>query len=214
MLRIQVAVASIRILGLTVAMLLSVSLCPRSVTANSTILAKPELPADLVEDPPASEPIQPLIDLSAVVLPELPPLGEADRFLPSAEEEIRLTIKLTDRRVYVYEGEALKTSYPVAVGKGGWETPTGSFKVIEKQKNPIWQNPFKGTIIPPGRNNPLGTRWIGFWTDGTNYIGFHGTPNVSSVGRPASHGCIRMFDKDVQQLFELVKVGTPVTVTR
>ena len=79
-------------------------------------------------------------------------------------------------------------------------------------RNPAWQHPFTGEVMPPGADNPLGSRWIGFWTDGTNFIGFHGTPNVESVGTPASHGCIRMYDQDVVKLFERVKIGTPVQV--
>ena len=143
--------------------------------------------------------------------PELPPLGEPAKFLPDPLT-IRLVIKLQKRRVYVYEGDRLKTSYPIAVGKEGWETPTGEFSVIQMVENPLWEHPFTGEIIPPGPDNPLGNRWIGFWTDGTNIIGFHGTPNEETVGNAASHGCIRMFNQDVLALFSLVKIGTPVTV--
>ena len=143
---------------------------------------------------------------------ELPGLDGPHQFLPGVEKLIRLEIRLSERRVYVYEDEAEVANYPIAIGKAGWETPTGEFEVLEKLKDPAWQHPFKPLVIPPGPQNPLGSRWIGFWTDGTNYIGFHGTPNTKSVGRPASHGCIRMFDRDVQKLFEIVQVGTPVTV--
>jgi lipoprotein-anchoring transpeptidase ErfK/SrfK len=60
----------------------------------------------------------------------------------------------------------------------------------------------------------LGERWIGFWTDGQDTIGFHGTPNVKSIGTAASHGCVRMYNQDVRVLFDLVKVGTPVQVIK
>ncbi|MBW4638798.1 MAG: L,D-transpeptidase [Gloeocapsa sp. UFS-A4-WI-NPMV-4B04] len=132
--------------------------------------------------------------------------------LATSTQDTRLVIKLRDRRVYVYRNDQLKTSYPIAVGKAGWETPKGSFKVIEMQQNPAWQHPWKGTIIPPGPENPLGARWIGFWTDGKNLIGFHGTPQESLVGQAVSHGCIRMRNKDVLALYAQVSVGTPVTV--
>ncbi|NJO39498.1 MAG: L,D-transpeptidase [Cyanobacteria bacterium RU_5_0] len=147
--------------------------------------------------------------------PDLPPLGNPDLFLPSPEAvqpDLHLVIRLSDRRVYVYENDQMKTSFPIAIGRSGWETPTGSFEVLQMQPNPIWQNPFTGELIPPGSDNPLGSRWIGFWTDGNNYIGFHGTPNVDSVGQAASHGCIRMYDQDVIALFEMVEIGTPVEV--
>jgi L,D-transpeptidase ErfK/SrfK len=114
--------------------------------------------------------------------------------------------------VYVYRGEVIETSYPVAVGKAGWETPTGEFEVFSTVAEPGWTNPFTNEVMPPGADNPLGDRWIAFWTDGENLIGFHGTPNRESVGQAASHGCIRMYNEHIRELFERVEVGTPVTV--
>lgn len=143
-------------------------------------------------------------------IPDLPPLQRPA--LPEIQEETRLVLKLGERRVYVYQGDELKASYPVAVGRAGWETPTGSFHILSMVRNPGWTNPFTGEVIPPGPDNPLGERWIAFWTDGSNYIGFHGTPNPESVGRAASHGCIRMYNQDVRKLFDMVSVGTTVTV--
>ncbi|WP_246844457.1 L,D-transpeptidase [Hydrocoleum sp. CS-953] len=127
-------------------------------------------------------------------------------------EKIHLVIRLSDRRVYVYQQDQLKTTYPIAIGREGWETPTGTHKVIQKIPNPSWKHPFTGEIIPPGPENPLGERWIGFWTDGTNYIGFHGTPNEETVGQAVSHGCVRMLNQDVLALFEKVGIGTTVVV--
>lgn len=160
-------------------------------------------------------PIHPLLNqLQQSAAPSLPPLGGFEAFLPQPQPlaYVHLVIKLSDRRVYVYDRDQLTTSFPVAIGRAGWETPTGSYKVLQMMRNPAWQHPFTGEVIPPGADNPLGTRWIGFWTDGTNYIGFHGTPNTESVGTPASHGCIRMYDRDAVKLFELVEVGTSVQV--
>jgi lipoprotein-anchoring transpeptidase ErfK/SrfK len=152
-------------------------------------------------------------------VPELPPLGDSFRYIPqelkplvNPIEEVRLVLKLRERRVYVYRQNKVQASFPVAVGKGGWETPTGNFKITHMIKDPVWEHPWTGELVPAGPDNPLGTRWIGFWTDGKNVIGFHGTPNPESIGRAASHGCVRMFDKDAQALFEKVEVGTPVIV--
>jgi L,D-transpeptidase ErfK/SrfK len=145
---------------------------------------------------------------SDLLQPNLPPL----RPLFPEVNEIRLLLKLKERRVYVYDGDQLKTSYPVAVGRAGWETPTGQFRVIAKLKNPGWTNPFTGEVLPPGSDNPLGERWIAFWTDGQNDIGFHGTPNRESVGQAASHGCVRMFNEHIREMFEWVEPGTVVTV--
>jgi lipoprotein-anchoring transpeptidase ErfK/SrfK len=105
-------------------------------------------------------------------------------------------------------------SYPIAVGRPGWETPKGKFQVRQMFKNPVWVSPLeKGVTIPGGDpENPLGRFWIGFWTDGKNWIGFHGTPNPKSVGRAASHGCIRMYNKDIEDLFQRVSLGIEVRV--
>ena len=153
--------------------------------------------------------------------PSLPPLGNSSTYLPSEARyqdnspvsNISLLIKLSDRRVYIYENAMLKASYPIAIGKEGWETPVGEYQVLHMQQNPAWEHPFTGEVIPPGdEENPLGTRWIGFWTDGDNFIGFHGTPDEASVGEATSHGCIRMYNQDILVLYALVDLGTPVIV--
>jgi L,D-transpeptidase ErfK/SrfK len=151
----------------------------------------------------------------------VPPIGQPSNFLPGeapapparpTPDTRRLVIRLSERRVYVYWDNRVEASYPIAVGKAGWETPTGTFKVLQKIENPSWQNFRTGEVIEAGPDNPLGARWIGFWSDGVNVIGFHGTPNEETVGYAASHGCIRMLNKDILSLFEKVAVGTPVTV--
>ncbi len=148
---------------------------------------------------------------------DLPPLGDPARFLPiepseDVQTQLKLTIRLSDRRVYLYKDDELHRSYPIAVGKSGWETPTGTFEVMQMIRDPAWEHPWTGEVVPPGPDNPLGDRWIGFWTDGVNVIGFHGTPNEELIGQAVSHGCIRMRNNDVRALFEQVEVGTPVTV--
>ena len=127
-------------------------------------------------------------------------------------EEVHLVVKLRTRKVQVYRGNALIKSYPIAVGKPGYETPQGSFNVFSKEINPVFTNFKTGAVIQPGANNPLGSRWIGVWTDGKTQIGFHGTNRPQSIGRAASHGCIRMHDKDVIELFRKVEVGTLVKI--
>lgn len=131
-----------------------------------------------------------------------------------SQKNIRLVLKLKQRKLYVYQGESLLNTYPVAVGKAKWETPTGNFKVIDMIENPGWTNFKTGKQIPPGPNNPLGERWIAFWTDGNDYIGFHGTPDRSSVGEAISHGCVRMYNEHVKELYELVNIGTVVIVQK
>lgn len=169
----------------------------------------------------ASFPIAPGINNRELSLQShLPILEQATGLnteLPSSVNpisETRLTIKLRERRVYVYQGDRVQASYQIAIGRAGWETPTGNFRVIQKIEDPAWEHPWTGEVIPPGPNNPLGTRWIAFWTDGKNSIGFHGTPNERLIGQAVSHGCIRMRNRDAIALYELVKIGTPVTVQR
>lgn len=132
------------------------------------------------------------------------------------------------RQLVVLENGAPLRRFPVAVGMPGWETPVGRFAVIEKQTNPTWEHPVSGLLIQPGPDNPLGSRWIGFYRDcsgrrgfngkehlvvqGCVVAGFHGTPNRASIGRAASHGCVRLYDEHARDLFDLVRLGTPVTV--
>lgn len=131
---------------------------------------------------------------------------------PPVMDTVNLVLNLKEKQVYVYKGDKILTKYPVAIGKKGWETPTGEWYVMEKVVNPGWTSFKDGSVMRPGKDNPLGERWIGFWTDGKDVIGFHGTPNVKSIGTAASHGCVRMHNKDVKALFPLVKVGTTVKV--
>lgn len=128
-------------------------------------------------------------------------------------QPMRLEIRLKQRRVEVYQGETKIKTYAIAVGRPGWETPKGTFKVRQMLRNPTWIHPFTGEAIPGGDpENPLGRFWIGFWTNGKQWIGFHGTPKPESVGTAASHGCIRMYNQDIAALFAKVSLGTEVTV--
>ncbi len=140
----------------------------------------------------------------------------------------QLVLQRGKRRLLLLEEGQLLELFPVAIGRPGWETPLGSFAVLEKIRNPTWQHPQPPLKIAAGPSNPLGSRWIGFWRDcnlrkpwegeqplavpGCATIGFHGTPQRGSVGRAVSHGCVRLYDEDVRRLFEQVAVGTPVTV--
>jgi lipoprotein-anchoring transpeptidase ErfK/SrfK len=141
------------------------------------------------------------------------PVQPIKEYVPK-RNEVNLLLKVGERRVYVYRGKTLLKKFPVAVGKKGWETPSGDWKVQLMQKNPGWINFKNGESFPPGADNPLGERWIGFWQDAKtrDEIGFHGTTNLKSIGQAASHGCVRMSNKDVKVLYRLVGVGTVVRV--
>lgn len=132
--------------------------------------------------------------------------------LPIAANSPTLLVDLSDRQVYVYRQSRLQTSYPLAIGQVGWETPTGSFQIQAMEPNPEWVHPITGEVIPAGADNPLGKRWLGFWSDGQMEIGFHGTDQEELIGEAVSHGCLRMRNADVVDLYERVSVGTPVVV--
>ncbi|MFQ4135301.1 L,D-transpeptidase [Nodosilinea sp. PGN35] len=141
------------------------------------------------------------------------PATDSTLALAPAAEDVRLEIHLRRREVLVYQGETVTNRYPVGVGRAGWETPVGTFQVRQMREHPTWISPFNGQRIPGGdARNPLGTRWIGFWTDGNNWIGFHGTRNPATVGRNSSHGCLHMHRADLEALYQQVRLGTAVTV--
>jgi lipoprotein-anchoring transpeptidase ErfK/SrfK len=144
------------------------------------------------------------------VLPGESPNSQGLSTLKSSDIEV--VVKLSDRRTYVYHTGEVIASYPIAIGKEGWETPTGSFRVRDMQKYPIWQHPITDKIFPSGPDSPLGDRWIGFWSDGRNEIGFHGTPDIHLLGLAISHGCLRMRNEDVRSLYNKLTVGTLVSV--
>ncbi len=127
-------------------------------------------------------------------------------------DKTQVVVDLSDRRTYVYRSDVVIASYPIAVGKKGWETPTGSFQVKHKQHDPIWRHPITDKVFAPGPDSPLGDRWIGFWSDGHNEIGFHGTPDNNTMGTAISHGCLRMRNPDVRLLYNQVNAGTTVVV--
>jgi L,D-transpeptidase ErfK/SrfK len=167
-----------------------------------------------------SSPTIPLADqslsLSAKLAPPPPhlPLGTVDDHLPQpARPQVsHLVLKLSERTLYLYNHRQELRRFPVAVGRSGWETPTGRFAVMTMVENPAWEHPLTGDIVPPGGDNPLGQRWIGFWTDGVNSIGFHGTPQEDLIGQAVSHGCVRLRNADVVALYDLVEVGVAVHV--
>lgn len=140
-------------------------------------------------------------------------LGQRDehlpRFIPKAE---RLVLRLGERRVYVYGGEQVLASYPVAIGASATPTPTGQFQIFQMVENPRWQNPWTGEVTAPGANSALGLRWIGFTELSNGLIGFHGTPTVSSIGQAASNGCVRLRNEDVLALYSYVRMGMLVVV--
>ncbi len=127
---------------------------------------------------------------------------------PRPPEPTGVVINLPARTLYWYWDGVLVRSFPVGVGKPPTPTIVGSFRVENKAVHPWWLPPSGGEPVPPGPQNPLGTRWIGF----RGGYGIHGNNNPASIGHLVSLGCVRMYLDDVEWLYEQVAVGTPVTV--
>jgi lipoprotein-anchoring transpeptidase ErfK/SrfK len=114
-----------------------------------------------------------------------------------------------------YKRTRLVRRFGVATGQAVYPTPTGIFEIVDKQLNPWWLPPDSEWArglepVPPGPGNPLGTRWMGLSAPG---VGIHGTPDDTSIGYSASHGCIRMHIPDAEWLFHHVQLGTNVVIT-
>ena len=133
-----------------------------------------------------------------------------DQQSPSSEEgeesKRRVVISIADRKLAVVEDGRVVKIYPTAVGADRTPTPAGVYKIVNRVPNPTWYGP-NHKIVPPGKANPLGTRWMGLSRKG---YGIHGTNVPSSIGHNASHGCIRMRKADVEELFALLNVGDVV----
>ena len=150
-----------------------------------------------------------------IVLPTLhlePPLGDG------AAVRRGIVVNLAEMRLYLFRGAGVPAmSFPIGIGREGWETPTGTTKIVRKRRDPVWvppasiraRNPHLPAQVPPGPNNPLGAYALNL--DWPSYV-IHGTNKPDGVGRRVSHGCLRLYPEDIERLFNLVEVGTPVTV--
>jgi lipoprotein-anchoring transpeptidase ErfK/SrfK len=119
----------------------------------------------------------------------------------------QIVVSIPDRKLALVEDGRVLKLYPVAVGASVSPSPEGEFKVVNRVANPTYYHP--GTVIEPGPQNPLGTRWIGLNQKG---YGIHGTNLPKSIGKAASHGCIRMARRDLEELFEIVRPGDTVSI--
>ena len=124
-----------------------------------------------------------------------------------AQSTRQIVVSLADRKLALVEDGAVKKIYPVAVGKATTPSPTGTFAIVNRVTNPTYYHP--GQVVEPGPQNPLGTRWIGLNQKG---YGIHGTNAPRSIGKAASHGCIRMAQRDLEELFEMVRPGDVVEI--
>jgi hypothetical protein len=118
-----------------------------------------------------------------------------------------IVVSLEDRKLALLEGGQVKKVYTVGVGKPSTPSPAGTFVIERRVMNPTYTH--NGKIVPPGPGNPVGTRWMGLSLHG---YGIHGTNEPRSIGKPASHGCIRLARPDLEELYAQVSVGDTVVL--
>jgi L,D-transpeptidase ErfK/SrfK len=126
-----------------------------------------------------------------------------------------IVLNIPERRVYIFQAGKLVAHYPVAVGKPGWPTVTGAYQLVKKEVNPQWvptkemveRAHIKDDPVPPGPENPLGDRWMGWSAPG---FGFHSTNAPQSVGKAVSHGCVRLYPDSAERMFHQVRIGMPI----
>ena len=139
--------------------------------------------------------------------------------LPDAPIRKGIVVNIAEMRLFVFlhEGARAVTTFPIGIGDQGMETPVGTFTVIEKIRNPAWyvpesirkEKPDLPAVVPPGPDNPMGSHALRL-SNPTVLI--HGTNRPWGIGTRDSHGCIRLYQKDIARLFGMVGRGTPVAI--
>jgi len=139
------------------------------------------------------------------------------RYILPDTEEAGLVINIPEMRLFDYTVQGDPQVFALAVGDEADPSILGDFKVGEKRKDPVWtvpasiraERPDLPAQVPAGPDNPLGSRWLSI--GGTSY-GIHGTNVRWSIGREATHGCLRLYEDDIQRLFDRVPEGTRVQI--
>jgi len=133
--------------------------------------------------------------------------GTATRVMAQNAPVRRIVVSLEDRKLALVEDGQVRKVYTVAVGKPSTPSPEGSFTIERRVANPTYQH--NGRTVAPGPMNPVGSRWMGLSVRG---YGIHGTNEPKSIGKAASHGCIRMGKADLEEFYEMVGVGDQVEI--
>jgi L,D-transpeptidase ErfK/SrfK len=149
------------------------------------------------------------------------------RVLPDAPRE-GIVVNLPEHRLYYFApakaGEPRSViTYPVSIGKMDWSTPLGLTKIAAKVKDPAWYPPesvraehakrgdILPKVVPPGPDNPLGLYMMRLAIPGGGYL-IHGTNKPAGVGMQVTHGCMRLYPEDIDELYHMVAVDTPVRI--
>lgn len=125
----------------------------------------------------------------------------------SPEAKRVVLVSIPDRKLAVIQDGDVTATFPIAVGARVSPSPTGEFTIVSRVTNPTYYH--AGKVIPSGKDNPLGTRWLGLSQKG---YGIHGTNAPRSVGHAASHGCIRLRNRDMERLFAMLRTGDRVVI--
>jgi lipoprotein-anchoring transpeptidase ErfK/SrfK len=132
---------------------------------------------------------------------------QTETVVPPERVKRLVIVSVPDRKLVVMERGAVLKVFSVAVGADVSPSPTGAFEIVSRLTDPTYYH--AGVVIPAGTDNPLGPRWVGLSKKG---YGIHGTNMPGSIGKAASHGCIRMRNRDIAEFFSMVSVGDTVEI--
>ncbi len=127
--------------------------------------------------------------------------------MPAPAPKRLVLVSIRDRKLALLDDGKVVKVYRVAVGAASSPSPAGEFEIVNRITNPTYYHPH--VVIPASAQSPIGMRWLGLNRKG---YGIHGTNQPRSIGRAASHGCIRMSNRDMAQFFRLVRVGDVVEI--
>lgn len=152
-----------------------------------------------------------LLFIGLMALMMVPGSSETIPIAPQAKVVVApkrvVLVSIPDRKLALLEDGKVVKVYRVAVGAEGSPSPSGEFEIVNRITDPTYYHPH--VVIPASEESPIGTRWVGLSRKG---YGIHGTNEPRSIGRAASHGCIRMSNRDIARFFELVRVGDLVEI--
>lgn len=145
--------------------------------------------------------------LAIAVVLAMRSMGQTAERVPAERSARTVIVSLPDRELAVIADGNVIAKFSVAVGAAASPSPTGEFRITSRVTNPTYYHP--GSVIPAGKDNPVGTRWLGLSQKG---YGIHGTNVPRSIGRAASHGCIRLRNRDMERLFSMLRIGDVVQI--
>jgi L,D-transpeptidase ErfK/SrfK len=146
--------------------------------------------------------------LAALILVLVNPLVAQTAKSDDAAGLIRtVLVSIPDRKLAVLENGSVVAGFAISVGADASPSPTGEFTIVNRVSDPAYYH--EGVVIPAGKANPVGTRWVGLSQKG---YGIHGTNAPKSIGQAASHGCIRLRNRDMEKLFGMLRVGDVVEI--